>query len=298
MAECWLCDMWFDHAKDPVMAFAGWSATEGRAVLEYEIIMKPFVLQVLGAMFALCFCSYFVLGALAPGWVLSDKAHSDRSEVVKESALCFAGIVIHSYMGLKAACTAWMMRDMPFALAVANREAVAAAPEAMGHLNAAGVLGEIFLAYILYVTVMWTLGWEKGMDKGIHHVVFFFLAMLLAGWSFCHRLAVFAIAMELSTVPLNINLWAGWMKHWKLTHLIFGALFVLCFFFVRIFFYGYGLATTLSGAAEHGVGVVPVADELVYLVLFLFTGGWLLQVFWLKTIYEKVTASLGKKKTE
>eukprot|EP00755_Sulcionema_specki_P019979 Sspe_Gene.70815::Locus_41850_Transcript_1_1_Confidence_1.000_Length_1180::g.70815::m.70815 len=241
--------------------------------------------------------TFRVVADVATRTLKLSKTAPPRGEVGKQVAFGVVGILLHSYLGPAALFTAMDMLPATPGQAAGNRAALSAAPEWYDRHNAAQVNGEIFTGYAVYITIMWLLGWEKGVDKIIHHVVFLFLAVTLAGSNVFARLSSFAMAMELSTPFLNINLISDWFdgRLFRITHLIMGSLFILSFVFLRIGVFGYGLFTTMYHYYMDR-SIAPLPEPLAWAVLLLFLGGWLIQVYWLGPIWSKIVGVLGKKK--
>eukprot|EP01061_Rhynchopus_euleeides_P008532 TRINITY_DN1765_c2_g1_i1.p1 TRINITY_DN1765_c2_g1~~TRINITY_DN1765_c2_g1_i1.p1 ORF type:complete len:310 (+),score=137.50 TRINITY_DN1765_c2_g1_i1:69-932(+) len=282
-----------DPSVDPVMQLAGWRSDDTQVRGFHSMLtVAPVVMGVLLA--GVVFFRY-ASAALMRGAVPKEGApHGD--ELYKQMAFCLVGIAFHGYLGPAAIYGAFTSLDCPYEASVGNREALAGSQsEWVGVTNQQAVVGELFTGYAAFITVMWLLGWEEGLDKIVHHVVFLFLAVVLSGnYAFC-RLSSFAMAMEMSTVPLNINMMTGWFTSTKTIHLVSGGIFILSFIAFRIFFFGYGLAVAISEFSTNP-SAVPLPFPLSCLVLFLFSGGWLLQVYWTQRIVDKVRETLGGKK--
>eukprot|EP01062_Namystynia_karyoxenos_P063958 TRINITY_DN56807_c0_g1_i1.p1 TRINITY_DN56807_c0_g1~~TRINITY_DN56807_c0_g1_i1.p1 ORF type:complete len:304 (+),score=108.79 TRINITY_DN56807_c0_g1_i1:82-993(+) len=220
-----------------------------------------------------------------------------RDDAPKQAAFCTVGIFIHLWLGCTALRAALASEDMPPDVAAGNRLALSTSDSWRDLYNVHSVCGQFFTGYAIYITIMWLAGWEEGLDKIAHHIVFLFLAVVLAGSGAMGRLSSTAMSMEFSTVFLNSNLIFGWIKHpvAKMLHLGHGVCFVLSFVALRIIFFGRGLMMQWRDFLADG-NAAPLPPALTALCIGLFTGGWLLQVYWLLPIYHKVVDTFGSGK--
>ena len=66
-------------------------------------------------------------------------------------------------------------------------------------------LGVIFTSYVLNQLCCLIIGWEEGIEKTLHHVIFCCLGILSIYYAILPELSCFAIAMEVSTPSLIIT---------------------------------------------------------------------------------------------
>ncbi|KAJ9439622.1 hypothetical protein DIPPA_23236 [Diplonema papillatum] len=279
--------------NDPVMAAMGWKENQGVRGWDYLAYTAPaFCL----ALFVAVHAVRFLLASFST-WRVKPGVGLTPAEAHKQIAFCTVGIVLHLYLGPAAIVGVLRSEDMPWAVQVGNRDAIAAAPQGQRDvLNTQAILGEMFTGYAAYITIMWSLGWEKGFDKLVHHIAFLCLAVLLAGTYSFHVLSSYAISMELSTPFLNLSIVSGWLEGHNRLAMLFGLLFIVTFIGVRIFFFGSGLYAALTQYATGGWVVVPLPAAVAHGVVALYCGGWLLQVYWLRPIFAKIAEVAGGKK--
>lgn len=152
-------------------------------------------------------------------------------------------------------------------------------------------MGALFNGWILFQCMWWILGWEAGIDKLIHHVIFLIPAIVGQYYHIMAELVVFAISMETSTPALAMMLLTRQVEGHERAVAISGGIFSVLFLVIRIFVYGYGLARSWSfwvdppssalaelGEVGSGRRVAVVAMQAI------FSAGWLLQLFWARTI--------------
>ena len=286
-----------DPSFDPVAKLLGWSA-DSTDVRSVDTSFTVAGIVAVGLLVSVVLLRY-TAGELARKFATKDGAPKGE-ELAKQAAFCIVGMVFHCYLGPAAINAAVLSEGCPWEASVGNRAALEGSQkEWMPLVNYQGIMGEIFMGYAFYITIMWVAGWEEGFDKIVHHIVFLFLSLVLAGNFAYPRLAAFAISMEASTIFLDVNMMSGWYPKLKIVHLLFGVLFILSFIALRIFFFGYGMFIALKGFAENPTAA-PIPVPLSALVLFLFSGGWVLQVYWTQKIVAKVKETLGggKKKSE
>ena len=279
----------FEPQHDPVMALAGWK--QGSTSLRTAQDVLETAPYVTGGLMASAVVVFILCKLLLEG----SKSLTAKAPPFKEMAFCLVGSLFHMYLGPAALFAAWNAMDMPYAEGAGNREALAASKVWIDTANSMSVLGELFTGYAVYIMIMWVLGWEeRGKDKLVHHCVFLFLGLCLSTHFALPKLSVFAISMELSTPFLNLSIIFGWFnKKWcKVMHLVMGVLFIVLFFAVRIFFFGYALFTTLA-EFHADPSVVPLPFPLACFVLFLYSGGWGIQVYWTKAIFAKMADVFG-----
>eukprot|EP01065_Artemidia_motanka_P000119 TRINITY_DN1003_c0_g2_i1.p1 TRINITY_DN1003_c0_g2~~TRINITY_DN1003_c0_g2_i1.p1 ORF type:complete len:300 (+),score=81.45 TRINITY_DN1003_c0_g2_i1:64-963(+) len=291
----------FDSAKH-----AGLLDDLGLKLMGYERGMPVrgwsdmYVAPAVGCVLIACaFVLHAVLSVVVRSVSLNSKPETpSREEFPKQAAFCLLGVLIHSWLGRVAYFAALAGEDMPPHLAVGNKAALSENVEWRDLYNVYSLLGEFFAGYTVYITTMWLLGWEKGVDKIIHHVVFAFLAHVLAGTGGLGRLSAEAMAMESSTVFLNSAIMFGWFSSSavRLFSKVCGALFVLNFLYVRIYFFGKGLVVQWS-QVDSVRNDSPMSEAMAITCLVLFTAGWGIQVYWLRPIYHKVVDTFaGSKK--
>eukprot|EP01065_Artemidia_motanka_P027856 TRINITY_DN33054_c0_g1_i1.p2 TRINITY_DN33054_c0_g1~~TRINITY_DN33054_c0_g1_i1.p2 ORF type:complete len:365 (+),score=97.39 TRINITY_DN33054_c0_g1_i1:76-1095(+) len=179
--------------------------------------------------------------------------------------------------------------------------------EGLRYHNFATLMGELFLGYTLYMTVMWLWDWDTGVDTIIHHVAFIALAWLQVSAASLCAVGQWAIAMETSTPPL----WGylvfrqiagkGGGDHpiGEVAKPVFGVLFIL----LRVIGFGYGLITCCIGLVSHWDTVFPgkphsitvPAGMTVFVLMFV---GWALQLYWGALIVAKFRSKKEKKPAE
>ena len=282
-------------SNDPVMGLLGWEAGRGLMTVDDMIKISPIVAIVL---FITVHLVYFLIRPVVRKWEAAP-GKSSGDDLAKEVSFGVVGVMIHSYMGPAALNGVFNSNvyELSHAALLGHPDAFKGNQDWIDISNANSCVGFVFTGYAAYITVMWILRWEHGFDKIAHHIVFLSLALLLSGTNSFSELAVYAISMELSTIPLNINIITSHLKSARKLHLLSGLLFIITFVVVRIFFFGYGLAMNISYFIEDSSKChlpYPVAAT----VLTAFSGGWLLQVYWLKPIIAKIKEVAGGKKKE
>eukprot|EP00756_Hemistasia_phaeocysticola_P056906 Hpha_TRINITY_DN33550_c0_g1::TRINITY_DN33550_c0_g1_i1::g.171131::m.171131 len=161
--------------------------------------------------------------------------------------------------------------------------------------NFAALIGELFLGYTMYMTVMLFMGWDKGVDTLIHHIAFITLAWFQVGYGVFVRVGLWAMSMELSTPALYVHLVYRQIegetasKLSSCSAIVFGLLFIL----VRIIGFGYGVITAAVSTITHFDTVLPdkpdaIPKELGLFILLLMFGGWALQLYWATFIFGKL----------
>eukprot|EP01060_Flectonema_neradi_P038363 TRINITY_DN800_c2_g1_i1.p1 TRINITY_DN800_c2_g1~~TRINITY_DN800_c2_g1_i1.p1 ORF type:complete len:284 (+),score=60.52 TRINITY_DN800_c2_g1_i1:59-910(+) len=248
-------------SNDPIMGLLGWEAGRGLMGCDDMLKVAPFVALTL---FIAVHVTYFLVRPAVRTWEAAPGKLSG-DDLAKEVAFGVVGIMIHCYMG--PAAFNGVLNSNAYGL---SHNALLGHPDAFeGHQewidisNANSCVGFVFTGYAFYITVMWCLGWEHGKDKIAHHIVFLSLALLLSGTNTFSELAVYAMSMELSTIPLNVNHITAHIKSARKLHLASGLLFIISFVCVRIFFFGYGLARNIGYFVEDPTKChlpFPVAD--------------------------------------
>jgi len=138
------------------------------------------------------------------------------------------------------------------------------------------VLGETFAGYMLFLIVFWCLGWEKGLIPLVHHTMFFTIAVYLLSHMVLPKIALLALTMEMSSLPLAVHNFSRQLNGWEITAKWSGAIFAIMFLFFRMLLFGYGsldllyswvfhfgmfenLPTLPSAGAHLGVGLYQLA---------------------------------------
>lgn len=155
----------------------------------------------------------------------------------------------------------------------------------------------VFFSWLLYdvLHVIREFPALGGLDTVAHHLGFM-CASLVCGH---HRILPFPFAWlilgELSSVPLNIRWFLTTIakadpkraSKWASPISTTSKAFALVFFVTRVVVYGMGLAHLCSVTEELGKLDAVVAKPLLYLVLALLAGGYVLNLSWMSKIVKR-----------
>ena len=160
--------------------------------------------------------------------------------------------------------------------------------EALCHaFRALQVSGTIFLGYILALCASFLIGWDRGVDKAVHHLLYATIGTASWLWGHLPELAAAALAMEISTVPLAaVQIFrepVGYERVATLTGRVFGIAFML----LRVVLFGVVLLRSLMLWWTHPEAFIEAGPVRVALTQVGYTAGWLLQCFWAWTILLK-----------
>lgn len=165
-------------------------------------------------------------------------------------------------------------------------------------------IGELFLGYILFMTVMWCIGWDDGCDTIVHHIAFICITFLQGQYGCMVKLGLAAIMMELSTPALY-----GMLVFRQIAGRgpdgaadpdvahpiadICAPVFAVLFIVTRVFCFGWQLWETVVITAMHWSTVFPGKPNSLpayqgMTLLVLYTFGWAMQLFWAKTLVQKM----------
>eukprot|EP00756_Hemistasia_phaeocysticola_P016258 Hpha_TRINITY_DN15465_c3_g10::TRINITY_DN15465_c3_g10_i1::g.175200::m.175200 len=269
------------------MEVRGWEGLSYSAAVAGILLTTAFILK-------------FIFSIGCRGAKLTDSSHTPAPEdVPKQASFCLIGVFIHAWLGRVCLYASLAGENMPALAAAGNREALAKDADWKDLYNVYSLCGEFFAGYAMYITVMWLLQWEKGVDKIIHHMVFLTLGVTLAGSGALGRLSSRAMAMELTTVFLNSAMMAEWFQggSFKMIKMVCGGLFVLSFIIIRIFFFGRAVYLQWSEMSRVSKET-PLPENALIACVVMYTAGWVIQVYWLMPIAEKVKDTFFKSKSK
>eukprot|EP01062_Namystynia_karyoxenos_P070267 TRINITY_DN65659_c0_g1_i1.p2 TRINITY_DN65659_c0_g1~~TRINITY_DN65659_c0_g1_i1.p2 ORF type:complete len:342 (+),score=100.16 TRINITY_DN65659_c0_g1_i1:95-1120(+) len=171
-------------------------------------------------------------------------------------------------------------------------------PQELADHNTATLIGELFLGYTIFMTVMWFAKWDHGVDTIIHHIAFITIGIFQVGYSSLVKVGLWAIAMETSTPPLYLYLIFRQVDGPEpgqphpisdVGSVVFGVLFIL----LRMVCFGWAVIETTWMAVTNWTvvfpdkeGALPPWKGMVIVVLGFF--GWMLQLYWGRLIVGKL----------
>jgi len=145
---------------------------------------------------------------------------------------------------------------------------------------------------MLYELIFWCLGWEKGLAKLTHHVLFLSLCSYLLSYHVFIKIAAIALSMEFSTIPLCVHLLSRQLRGWETTAHISGALFAASFLFFRIIVFGAGYLDLLWSWTFHFVVFNRVPMYGAHFGMLVYSAAFVLQLYWSIGITRKLYAAL------
>lgn len=284
----------FDDPGLKLLGFRRGMDVRGWEGLSYSVTVAVILL-------ATAFFLRAVFSVGCKGAKLTDhKETPTHEEIPKQAAFCLIGCFIHAWLGRLCLYAAFAGENMPVLAAAGNMEALNREPAWKDLYNVYSLCGEFFAGYAMYISAMWLLRWEHGIDKLIHHIVFLSLGITLAGSGALGRLSVRAMSMEITTVFLNSAMMAAWFQGpmFKMINLACGGLFIIGFILVRIIFFGRAVLLQWNEMPRVSKDS-PLPEKAMFICLVAYTAGWAIQCYWLIPITEKVKQIIyGKTKAE
>jgi len=222
------------------------------------------------------------------------KQFATKDDFARFAAQCIVSIVGHTCLGPLAFYTAVMYHYLPIQASVTAFSGTTRDAEWVDILTCR--LGEAFTGNMVYQLVFFFLGWEKGMDVLLHHVGFLVAGALVLTVVVYGKLAMGAVAMEMSSPLLNLHLLSrtldgdGWKLVSNIAMVTFAAMFVLvrlgCYSYVVLeFMYLYWF--------RHELFPYWTPPVLTNGIMIVFTLGWILQLVWGKGVVLKSLKVLG-----
>lgn len=155
----------------------------------------------------------------------------------------------------------------------------------------------MFTANMVYQVIFWVLGWEKGLDMLLHHVGFLITGCMVLVFAVYGKLITSAMAMEMSSPFLSLHMLARMLdgKWWALVSNLAMVVFAAVFVVVRLGFYSFAvLEFHYLYWYHHELFPQWTPPAASYGLMFCFTLGWVLQLFWGKLVVSKaVKTCLG-----
>jgi len=164
--------------------------------------------------------------------------------------------------------------------------------------NQGTFIGELFLGYIVFQCIVFWQGFDKGMSTAVHHMIFLVLAWIQVSYGVFTRIGLWAITMELSTPPLLIWMVARTVdsENMKCLSHYSSYVFATLFFIVRIIGFGYAFCCLFEACIFAWDDVLPahyksktggIPGDLGVLLIALYMGGYVIQLFWAQKIMAK-----------
>lgn len=229
------------------------------------------------------------------------KAGTTQEGFCREAAQCVVAITSHVFLGPTALWLAvqYMFAADELGLSVCNTENID--PVWLRREMLSYHTGEVFVGNMVYQLLYWLLRWETGVDTLLHHLGFLIAGVLVLAAGCYARLAMSAIAMEVSSPFLSLHVLCRQLEGKWCSRVSDAAkaMFVAVFFVVRIGFYGHALAKFHTLYWRHW-DMFPreVPSFVTAGILVSFTAGWLLQLVWAKMVLAKALKALrpGRKR--
>jgi len=245
-----------------------------------------------------CWAGLYIVCALFTKWLVAlkpprlndsgKKQFTTKDDFSRFAAQCIVSIIGHTFLGPLAFYTAVMYHYFPIQASITSFSGSTA--DSIWVDVQTCRLGEVFTGNMVYQLVFWLLGWEKGMDMLLHHVGFLTAGVLVLTVVVYGKLAMGAVAMEMSSPLLNLHLLMrtldgdGWKLLSNLAMTTFGAMFVL----VRLGYYSYVvLEFNYLYWFRHELFPSWTPPVLTVSIMIVFTLGWILQLVWGKSVVLK-----------
>lgn len=253
--------------------------------------------QILSVLYwAVLFCLYaqflrWLLNRNPPRFsVAANKQGTTRKDFNKFAAQCIVAITTHVFLGPLAVHTA-IVYQYYLPLGASLYPCISPFESYACEIGVRTCrIGEVFTANMIYQLLFWFLGWEKGLDSLAHHVGFLIAGCLVLVFVVYGKLAMFAVAMELSSPFLNLYLLAR-MLDGKLLALVSNVamvVFTILFLFMRLGCYSFAVFE-FHYLYWFRRELFPLWTPLAatYGIMITFTLGWVLQLFWAKVVVLK-----------
>ena len=220
-------------------------------------------------------------------FVLTERSRSrgmTEARFVREAALNIQGFVVHGFLGPAALYLGWVNVGMQQANETTLIPPGVTTEMCTGIYTHVIFVGGAFGSWALFQISWLLLGWESGVDKWAHHLLFTFLVYAGHFFHVLPELTFFAVGMELSTPALCVLLTfrevVGYSQITALAKIIFALQFAFC----RIFMFGYGLFRSLSLWYDPpSLSFLDTLDDRKAAMAFLhalYCAGYALQLFW------------------
>lgn len=143
-----------------------------------------------------------------------------------------------------------------------------------------------FTGYLLFLNLGLVMRWESDWDNYVHHIGFLVLTLISTHYPIFPELGMFALAMELSTIPLSFMLVLREPKgyEWALERVL-GPIFGITFMLTRVVLFGVALFRHFSlylsdpDVFSRGVGS-DIPAGVMATVQTCYVAMWCLQLYW------------------